>query len=76
MPSAVHLVAGMAKSTFAAVSDLAGVLSPVGVDLSDLGFDPPGSLTRGPHRPGGQLVLITVSQPPLTLTVGPSATNP
>ena len=41
MPSAVHLVAGMAKSTFAAVSDLAGVMSPVGFDLSDLGFDPP-----------------------------------
>ena len=52
--SAVHLVAGMAKSTFAAVSDLAGVMSPVGFDLSDLGFDPPpGSLTRGPCRPGG-----------------------
>ena len=39
--SAVHLVAGMAKSTLAAVSDLAGVMSPVGFDLSDLGFDPP-----------------------------------
>ena len=41
MPSAVHLVAGMAKGTLAAVSDLAGVMSPVGFDLSDLGFDPP-----------------------------------
>ena len=41
MPSAVHLVAGMAKSTLAAVSDLAGVMSPVGFDLTDLGFDLP-----------------------------------
>ena len=28
-------------------------LNAGGVDLPDLGFDPPGSLTRGPCRPGG-----------------------
>ena len=39
--SAAPLVAEMAKTTPAAVSDLAGVMSPVGFDLTDLGFDPP-----------------------------------
>ena len=39
----------------AAVSGLAGVMSPVGLTCLTWGLTPPGSLMRGPRRPGGQI---------------------
>ena len=65
-PSTASPVPCSAIPHHAAVSDLAGVMSPVGFDLSDLGFDPPPRVTDAlaPSARRSALVLITVSQPP------------